>query len=116
MGHYIFIISLLILFVLLYQKNKNSELFSNKMKLVLITQFYQPNNKQREKEIIQCLINNINNNLIDKIILFGEKKYNMRKILGSKISLEKINYINIGKRLNFKYVFDYYNSYLRKKI
>ena len=45
-------------------------------KVILITQYYEPNNSERMIEIKECLINNNNNKLIDEIHLFIEKDYN----------------------------------------
>ena len=119
------IIILILIFIKLTTINK-SEHFTNqnnnkiilnidKPKIVLITQFYIPKDDFRKEEIKKCLINNINNKLIDRIILFGEKQYNFPKILGTKLNLDKLEYINIKKRLSFKDVFKHCNNDYEKK-
>ena len=104
-----FYVLILILFIFFILIKKNIENFSNDKNIILITQFYLPNDNLRKKEIITCLQNNLKNNQINKIILFGEKKYNFRTILGEK-NLNKIEYNNIGERLSYKKVFEYTNN------
>jgi len=77
-----------------------------KNKVLLITQYYEPNNSERMIEIKECLINNNNNKLIDEIHLFIEKDYNFDFIKNNKIK-----FIKTDKQLSFKKVFDYSNTF-----
>lgn len=62
----------------------------------LITQFYISNNASRQKEIVDCLIYNINNPFINYIYLITEKSYSVDKIgLPENINTSKIKLINI---------------------
>lgn len=76
----------------------------NKDKVILITQYYEPENEERKIEIRDCLINNSKNKLIDEIHLFVEKDYDF-----SFINLDKIKLINTDKQLSYKRSFDYSN-------
>ena len=62
--------------------------------LWFLTQYYKPNNLQREKEIKKCLELNLENPLIDKIILLNEKKYQL-------VQSSKLEQIVHGKRLTY---------------
>lgn len=76
----------------------------NRDKVILITQYYEPENEERKTEIRDCLINNSKNKLIDEIHLFVEKDYDF-----SFINLDKIKLINTDKQLSYKKSFDYSN-------
>lgn len=83
------------------------EMYKNdKGKIILITQYYEPNNEERKIEIKDCLINNSKNKLIDEIHLFVEKDYDL-----NFVNLDKIKIIHIDKQLSFKKSFDYSNEY-----
>ena len=75
-------------------------------KIYLIQQFYIPNDKIRYLETKTCLKINNNNKFINKIILLNEKIYT-NKELGFDSSQNKIQQINIKKRLKFKNIFEY---------
>ena len=69
----------------------------------VIYQFFIPDNKERYKEIKECLIQNINNRYVDKVILLNERMYTHQE-LGIKNS-DKLEQIDIGKRLTFAETF-----------
>ena len=96
---YIILIITIILCIFYNFKDKNN-------KVLLITQYYEPNNSERMIEIKECLINNNNNKLIDEIHLFIEKDYNFDFIKNNKIK-----FIKTDKQLSFKKVFDYSNTF-----
>ena len=48
--------------------------------IILITQFYIPNNKERLNEIQFCLKFNLNNPLITKIVLIQEREYSYNEM------------------------------------
>lgn len=68
-------------------------------KVHLITQYFRPENKRRQKEIRKCLYKNIANSYIDKIILFNETDLlsEWKKEHGS----DKIEQIIVGRRLRY---------------
>lgn len=71
--------------------------------LWFLTQYYKPNNLQREKEVKKCLELNLQIPLIDKIILLNEKKYELPKS-------EKLQQIVHGKRLTYAAVIKWYQE------
>ena len=75
--------------------------------MILITQLYN-NNKIRFAELMFALKKNIENKFIEKIILLNEK------ILNLDISNNKIQQVNIKKRLTYKIAFDYARDNLEK--
>ena len=79
-------------------------------KVILITQYYEPDNEERKIEIKDCLINNSKNKLIDEIHLFVEKDYDF-----SFVNLDKIKLINTDKQLSYKRSFDYSNDNFNNK-
>ena len=115
MRYILIIILLFILFLLINIKNIK-EKFNNKPSICVITQFYIPKNNERFNEIHECLVRNLNNKFIDKIILFGEKNYDFEKILKNNYDnfLKKVKFINIGKKLNYKHAFEHCNSLCEK--
>jgi len=77
----------------------------------LITQFYISNNASRQKEIIDCLIYNINNPFINYIYLITEKSYSVDKIgLPENINTSKIKLININARMKYSDAFNLVSS------
>lgn len=78
-----------------------------KDKIILITQFYISSNINRQKEILECLLKNLNNSLIDAIYLVTEKEYTFREMeIDNNINKAKITQINIGKRMKYSDAFD----------
>ena len=74
--------------------------------IILITQFYITNNSKRQKEIIECLNKNVNNDLITKIILVTQKQFTETEmqIDGNKNN-NKIIQIQIDKRMKYNDAF-----------
>jgi hypothetical protein len=71
-------------------------------KIVLFTQFYQPNNEDILNNIIKCLSKNLNNEFIDYLCLFLEHSTD-KELLPSDIRHHsKLHFANYGKRLSFK--------------
>jgi len=98
----IFIVITIILFNIDKVKTNNN----NNNKVILVTQYYEPKNKERLIEIKDTLINNNYNNIIDEIHLFVEKDYNLDFLN----DISKITIIKTHKRLSYKMVFDYTNN------
>ena len=83
-------------------------------KIYLIQQFFMPDNLQRKVEIINTLINNCKINHFAKIILLNERIYTQEELSISDEYYNKIEQVNINKRLTFKDVFEYvYTSNLK---
>lgn len=102
------IVIFILIVVLIINININIEKFDNNndSKIYLITQYYIPKDKEREIEINTCLQKNLNNNYIDKIILFGEDNYKFNNFENKN----KINFFNIKNRLSFKIAFNFCNK------
>ena len=77
-------------------------------KIILITQYYVPKNEERKKEINECLINNLNNNIINEIHLFIEKDYDFSFL--ENINKNKLKLIKTDKQLSFYKSFNYSNG------
>ena len=75
--------------------------------ITLIYQFFIHDNKNRNKEIKCCLKNNVLNKHISRIILLNERIYSEDEL---GINSNKIEQINIGKRLEFSDIFDIVES------
>lgn len=78
-------------------------------KKILITQYYIPKWKERELEINECLVNNLQNPLLDEIHLFVEKEYDYSWIQDNP-NYHKIKLISTKERLSYKQAFDYSND------
>tara|TARA_Y100000768_G_scaffold387620_1_gene379524 strand:+ start:715 stop:2541 length:1827 start_codon:yes stop_codon:yes gene_type:complete len=76
-------------------------------KIILIQQFYIPNDKSRLKELQETLKYNCHNNLIEKIVLLNERIYTDEE-LGTNDN--KIEQINLAKRITYKDVLNYSNK------
>ena len=76
--------------------------------VILFTQFYIDKDKERQKEIVECLRNNLENNLINKIYLLNERIYSEDEIniINNKY-ISKIKQVNIGDRIKYKDIFSY---------
>ena len=72
--------------------------------IILIYQFFIPKTQDRYDEIKKCLMLNVKNEYIDKIILLNERIYTDEE-LGTKHN--KIEQVNFKKRLKFSDVFEY---------
>lgn len=93
--------------------------YNNKpRKIILITQYYKTDNEKRNKENYVCLLNNILNDNIDKIILLNEEEYDLN-FLFNKIDnkyRKKVKQINIETRLRYYDAFNYVNTYYKNNI
>ena len=77
---------------------------------ILITTYYKSQNTQRQNEINQCLINNINNKHIKKIYLLNDDIYEL-DFLDDKSKVEQIIVDEDSKkRLKFSYAVNYIND------
>jgi hypothetical protein len=72
--------------------------------MILITTFYVPNNKTREKEINKCLKMNYENPFIEKIILLNDKIYKLP--IQEEEESQKIEQVIINNSPNYKLRFD----------
>jgi hypothetical protein len=76
----------------------------SKDKIILISQFFISQDKNRQKEIEFCLKKNSENECIDAIYLLNERIYSDDEL---GVSNKKIVQININKRLSYKDIFDF---------
>ena len=78
------------------------------MRFNLIVNYHTPKNAGRKKEYIQCIKNNLDNDLIKKVILFCEEKETL------PFENEKIEYHQIkhNHRPSFSEMFEYANKNL----
>ena len=75
--------------------------------IILITQFYKSNNEYRQKEIVNCLIYNLNNPFINEIYLITETAYTLNQIgLPENAKNSKIKIININARMKYSDAFN----------
>ena len=94
----------------------------DKKDICLITQYFKSLNKQRLEENNVSLINNIQNEEIDKIILLNEEEYNLDEIYNSvdininEKNKKKVEQIVIGNRLRYYDVFEYVNKNINNMI
>jgi hypothetical protein len=72
--------------------------------IILIYQFFKHRKPERNYEIIECLWKNANNEYIDRIILLNERIYSEEEL---GVSNNKVEQINIGRRLQFSDIFKY---------
>ena len=82
--------------------------------MILITSYYLSNNIERQNEINQCLINNVNNKFIKYIILLNDKIYDINFITRNKKKIKQI-IINTKEnqtknRLYFNNAIEYINN------
>ena len=72
--------------------------------ILLVQQFYLDSNANRHADNKRCLLNNVRNNFIDKIILLNERLYSDNEL---GVTSNKIQQIIIKSRLSFKNVFEW---------
>ena len=110
----IIIIILFFITCIIFYVNYNIELFntieSSDKKIILLTQYYVTDLENRQQELDETLINNINHPLINEIHLFVEKDYNFDSIQSKVTNFNKVKLIKTDKRLNYKMCFDYSNK------
>ena len=75
--------------------------------IILIQQFFIPQDIQRYKEIKDALQKNIENPHLSKIYLLNERIYSNEEL---DVSSNKIVQVNLQKRMSFKDVFDFVES------
>lgn len=79
--------------------------------IYLIQQFFVHSNKERHNEIKKCLLQNLKNEYINKIILLNERIYTDEEMYINKLEFIKLKFkieqVVISKRLEYKDVFKY---------
>lgn len=103
----LFIVIFGIILLYIYFKKNNT-------KIIFITQYYVPKNEERKKEINECLINNLNNDIINEIHLFIEKDYDFSFL--ENTNKNKLKLIKTDKRLSFYKAFNYSNDFSENDI
>lgn len=91
----------------LYLSAKTTPTTSVPGNIVLVQQFYLPDNKERREEIKLALRCNCNNDTIDRIVLLNERIYTADEL---GIANEKIEQIDISHRITYRDVFDFSNK------
>ena len=87
-------------------KDKNSSYeIDRKLKTYLFVQFYNDPNPVRQKELLFCLEQNVNNPLIDIVYIFSEEK-----TIPSSLYNGDVQVIQVSKRQTFKDVMSFINS------
>lgn len=81
--------------------------YNNKDNIYLIQQFFLPSNSLRKNEIIDTLKRNTSVDQLTKIILLNEKIYSKTELGLNDKQMNKIQQVNIGKRLSYRDVFDF---------
>ena len=84
--------------------------------MYLLLQFYKSHNKERQKELNECLINNTAKNFITNVILFLEGEGAQEIYNNLTFEKKKILTILINKQLTYKDFFEYANNNLQDKI
>lgn len=77
----------------------------NNDKIYLIYQFFIHGNSERYKEIKTCLKKNVELNHFEKIILLNERNYSCEELGIKEEQMDKIQQVNINKRLKYIDVF-----------
>ena len=72
--------------------------------IYLITQFYLPNDTERQTEIKDCLKKNLRNQGISHVYLLNEKIYTESEL---GVISDRLTQVNIRGRLNYKTAFDF---------
>ncbi len=72
--------------------------------MILLTEYFVSDNPDRQKEYTICLTKNIENELIDKIVLFNSDESEIN------ISSDKIVMVNLTERPTYKTMFDHCNE------
>ncbi len=86
---------------------RSSVTYNNKDNIYLIQQFFLPSNPTRKNEIIDTLRRNTTVDQLSKIILLNEKVYSKAELGLNDKQMNKIQQVNIGKRLSYKDVFEF---------
>lgn len=83
---------------------------STKDPIFLITQFFIHKDKNRDKEIKECLLKNIHLGLFHNIYLLNEKIYSQQELGLNKEEMKYITQIDLKKRLSYKDFFTFSNN------
>jgi len=88
--------------------------------IVIVVQYYHIRNEsadyrmRRQREIDDCLVRNSMNTSVDAIHVLVEEDFDFGFIPAEYRS--KLHIVNIGKRLTYEFVFDYYNTHIANSI
>tara|TARA_B110001452_G_scaffold85760_1_gene70092 strand:- start:6 stop:4607 length:4602 start_codon:yes stop_codon:yes gene_type:complete len=100
------------------EKKEKIKYYKNESDIILIAQYYETDDKQRQKENDISLLNNILNDSISNIHLLNEKEYNLEHIL-SKVQppyKNKVKQHIIEKRMTFHDGMAFANTFCKGKI
>ena len=84
----------------------NYDIHPNNEKIILITQYHECENEERDLEIVDSINRNIDNQYIDKVLLFTENL--SENDIKNKINLtEKVEVLESKRRIAFHLLFNY---------
>lgn len=83
--------------------------------MILVTSYYKTQSIDRQKEIDECLIKNIQNNMIENIYLLNDKIYELN-FIKDQSKIKQFNIIDDNSKLNFKDAIEFINSYCYKEL
>jgi len=100
------------------EKVERVKYINNDCDIILIAQYYETTNEQRQKENTISLINNILNDSITKIHLLNEKEYDLSHILNRMPDKykKKVKQHVIEKRMTFNDGMGFANTFCKNKI
>jgi len=85
------------------------------MNKYIIINYYSDKNPERKKELIYCVQQNLNLTFINKVVIFLNNACDQRDLNKLK-NYDKILFVKIDKRLDFKTVIDFSHKQLQKSI
>lgn len=85
-------------------------------RIILVTQYNENFNTNRQKEFNDCLLKNVENPFINEIHLFVETPQNLLFIPETNKNKQKIKQIPFQRNLTFEAAFKYYNQNLSNTI
>lgn len=83
--------------------------------MILITSYYKTDNLNRQKEIDECLIKNVNNKNLEHIYLLNDQLYEL-DFIEDKNKIKQFNIIDNDSKLNFKEAIEFINSYCYREL
>lgn len=81
--------------------------------MILIINYYECENLERQNEYIKCILLNLSNKYIEKIVLITDNNYNLDFIKEKKNKIIQINLLNTNSKLTYKIAFDIANDYFK---
>jgi hypothetical protein len=83
--------------------------------MILVTNYYIPNNPKREMEINKCLILNYIQSNIEEIYLLNDRIYDLSFLPAHQTKVQQFCIVPENEKLSFPIAIDFINSYLKEK-